>query len=377
MAVVEFFSLQRQHAELRAALELATSRVLGAGYFILGAEVERFENDFAAYLGVKHAVGVGNGLEALSLLLRALRIGSGDEVIVPGHTFIATWLAVEQVGATVVPVDVDPITYNIDPAQVRMAITSRTRAIIAVHLYGQPADMDSLAEVSKEHGIPVIEDAAQAHGATFGGRMAGGLGLAAAFSFYPTKNLGALGDGGAVTTDDAALAASIRSLRNYGSSVKYRHDELGGNSRLDELQASYLRVKLAGLDDRNEKRRDIATRYSSGLSGAPGIAVPQVAKRACSVWHQYVVRLTRRQPIQAELNRRGIQTMIHYPIPPHLQRAYAANPVSRVYLPHTERAAEQVLSLPMWPELSDAEVNGVIGAVTDAAVTVERSPAEI
>jgi dTDP-3-amino-3,4,6-trideoxy-alpha-D-glucose transaminase len=377
MAVVEFFSLQRQHAELRAALESAIARVLGAGYFILGAEVEKFEHDFAAYVGVKHAVGVGNGLEALGLLLKALRVGPGDEVIVPGHTFIATWLAAEQVGATVVPVDVDPVNYNIDPAQVRMAITSRTRAIIAVHLYGQPADMNSLDEISKEHGIPVLEDAAQAHGATLDGRKTGGLGLAAAFSFYPTKNLGALGDGGAVTTDDDALAASIRSLRNYGSSVKYRHDELGGNSRLDELQASFLNVKLAGLDDRNEKRRIIATRYSSKLSGVTGVAVPQVAKHASPVWHQYVIRLTRRAQVQAELNRRGIQTMIHYPIPPHLQRAYATNPVSRVYLPHTERAAEQVLSLPMWPELSDAEVDGVIGAVKDAVLTVEESPAEI
>ena len=277
------FSLQRQHAELRAALELATARVLGAGYFILGAEVEKFEHDFAAYVGVKHAVGVGNGLEALGLLLKALRVGPGDEVIVPGHTFIATWLAAEQVGATVVPVDVDPVNYNIDPAQVRMAITSRTRAIIAVHLYGQPAEMNSLDEISKEHGIPVLEDAAQAHGATLDGRKTGGLSLAAAFSFYPTKNLGALGDGGAVTTDDDALAASIRSLRNYGSSVKYRHDELGGNSRLDELQASFLNVKLAGLDNRNEKRRIIATRYSSKLSGVTGVAVPQVAARQSSL----------------------------------------------------------------------------------------------
>ena len=376
MVPVEFFSLQRQHAELGTALEAATARVIRRGYFILGPEVEKFETEFASYLGVKHAIGVGNGLEALSLLLRASRVGPGDEVIVPGHTFIATWLSVEDVGATVVPVDIDPATFNIDPAEVRSAITSRTRAIIAVHLYGQTANMRLLAEISKEHGIALLEDAAQAHGASFDGRKAGTLGLAAAFSFYPTKNLGALGDGGAVTTDDDALAASIRSLRNYGSSVKYCHDELGGNSRLDELQASYLSVKIAGLDDRNEKRRAVAARYSSGLSEIPRIGLPQVAKDAVSVWHQYVIRLTKRQQIQAELGRRGIQTMIHYPVPPHLQRAYAGNPVSRVYLPHTECAAEQVLSLPMWPELSDSEVDSVIDAVKDAVLTVERSPAE-
>jgi len=366
MNPVEFFSLHRQHAELRGAIEAATARVMRSGQFILGAEVERFEREFADYCGAKHAVGVGNGLEALVLILRALAIGPGDEVIVPGHTFIATWLAVEQVGATLVPVDVRPDTYNIDIARAEAAITPRTRAIIAVHLYGQPADMDSLSQLGRARQIAIIEDAAQAHGATYAGKKVGSLGSAAAFSFYPTKNLGALGDGGAVTTNDDSLAASVRALRNYGSSVKYRHDLMGGNSRLDELQAAYLNAKLAAIDVKNARRRDIAARYTERLAGMPGLIVPVVIADAHPVWHLYVVRLADRERIQKQLSRDGIQTMIHYPIPPHRQRAYAGKTASKMRLPHTEQAADQVLSLPMWPEMTDAEVDNVIDALLDA-----------
>jgi len=377
MSSVEFFSLQRQHAELYAALASAGARVIQRGHFILGAELEQFEHDFAAYCGTKHAVGVGNGLEALALILRALGVGPGDEVIVPGHTFIATWLAAEQVGASVVAVDVDPGTYNIDAIKAEAAITPRTRAIIVVHLYGQPANMSALAQMAGSRRIAIVEDAAQAHGATYDGRRVGSLGTAAAFSFYPTKNLGALGDGGAITTDDDAIAGSVRALRNYGSTVKYRHDELGGNSRLDELQASYLNVKLAVLDAKNESRRSIASRYSTAFSGTEGLGLPAVAECAGPVWHLYVVRHRRRDQLQEELHRSGIRTMIHYPMPPHRQRAYAGTTLSKLHLPHTEQAAEQVLSLPMWPELTDAEVDKVISAVLSAAKILGECPAEV
>lgn len=367
---VEFFSLRRQHAELQEALDAATSRVMGRGQFILGPELERFEQDFAAHAGVKHAIGVGNGLEALVLILRALAVGPGDEVIVPGHTFIATWLAVEEVGARVVPVDVDPETFNIDPAAVDAAITPRTRAIIVVHLYGQPAEMDAVQRIAQHRGIAIIEDAAQAHGATYKGRKAGSLGLAAAFSFYPTKNLGALGDGGAVTTDHDAVAAAVRELRNYGSSAKYRHDSLGTNSRLDELQAGYLSAKLAVLDAKNAARRAVAARYSEELGNLPGLTLPVQSAGAQSVWHLYVVRVSWRDEVQRYLSSRGIGTMVHYPTPPHLQPAYASSALAKLRLPHTERIAGEVLSLPMWPELTDSEVDRVIDAMRNAVAAV-------
>jgi dTDP-3-amino-3,4,6-trideoxy-alpha-D-glucose transaminase len=360
MQSVEFFSLQRQHAELRATLHEATNRVLGRGQFILGPELERFEQSFADYSCAKYAIGVGNGLDALVLILRSLRVGPGDEVIVPGHTFIATWLAVEQVGASVVPVDVDPDTYNISPARVREAITTRTRAIIAVHLYGQPADMQVLAELSAGYGLALIEDAAQAHGAMYKGRKVGGLATAAAFSFYPTKNLGALGDGGAVTTNDERIATFVRTFRNYGSKVKYQHDELGCNSRLDEVQAACLAAKLAVIDIKNARRREIARNYTERLSEVPGLKVPVVAPDTDPVWHLYVVELANRDAVQKRLSDNGIATMIHYPTPPHRQPAYARTALGRIHLPHTEKAAGHVLSLPMWPELTDEEITRVV-----------------
>lgn len=370
MDVVPFFSLDRQHTEIRSLLDAATARVIASGRFILGAELEKFESEFASYCDVDHAVGVGNGLEALVLILRALNVGPGDEVIVPGHTFVATWLAVRQVGATEVPVDIDPATYNIDGSAIEAAINSRTRAIIAVHLYGQTAAMDTLSRISNEYNIPIIEDAAQAHGATYQAKKAGGLGHAAAFSFYPTKNLGALGDGGAVTTDDPAIADRVRALRNYGSKVKYSHEQLGGNSRLDELQAAYLSVKLRRLDDKNARRRIIADRYTAALNDIPGLILPAILSQAQPVWHLYVVRLMARDEFQRHLSRSGIETMIHYPTPPHQQRCYADTPLSGLSLPHTECTAEQVVSLPMWPEMTDGEITQVIDAVRTAALEV-------
>jgi dTDP-3-amino-3,4,6-trideoxy-alpha-D-glucose transaminase len=360
MRSVEFFSLRRQHAECQDALEAAAARVLESGQFILGSELERFERQFAVYSGAKYAVGVGNGLDALTLSLRAHAIGPGDEVIVPAHTFIATWLAVEQTGASVVPVDIDPHTYNIDASKVIEAITPRTRAVIAVHLYGQPADMTSLIQIGDEHQLAIIEDAAQAHGATYRGRRVGSLGAASAFSFYPTKNLGALGDGGVITTNDESIAAFARKFRNYGSSEKYRHDELGYNSRLDEIQAAYLNVKLGFIEDKNMRRRAIAARYTEGLRDLPGLTLPTVAPDSQSVWHLYVVRLSKRDEVQKELAANGIRTMVHYPTPPHRQPAYEGTPLWRLSLPHAERAADQVLSLPMWPEMTDDEVDHVI-----------------
>lgn len=372
MSGVAFFSLARQHGELRQALLEATERVIRSGQLILGAELERFEAEFAAFCGVRHAIGVGNGLDALTLILRALDVVAGTEVIVPGHTFIATWLAVQQAGATIVPADIDAETCNIDVAAVEAAITPHTRAIIAVHLYGRPAAMSDLSAISQRHGIALIEDAAQAHGATYGGAMTGALGTAAAFSFYPTKNLGALGDGGAVTTNDDRLAERVRRLRNYGSLTKYRHEESGVNSRLDELQAAYLRTKLAVLASKNSRRRTIAARYNAGLCNIPGLILPLTQGPEEPVWHLYVVQTKQRDRLREALARFEIGTLIHYPVTPQRQPAYAETPISKFDLPQSDLVARQVLSLPMWPEMTDEEVDEVIHAVRDAAVDIAR-----
>jgi dTDP-4-amino-4,6-dideoxygalactose transaminase len=371
---VPFFSLESLHNELRPSLEAAFARVLANSRLILGPELAEFERAFAEYCGVKHAIGVGNGLDALTLILRALDLKPGDEVIVPGHTFIATWLAVDQAGATVVPVDVDPETFNIDPQLVRAAVTDRTRAIIAVHLYGRPADMDDLLEIATVAGVPLIEDAAQAHGARYEGRRVGGLGLAAGFSFYPTKNLGALGDGGAVTTNDDFLAERIRLLRNYGSRTKYHHEEPGTNSRLDEMQAALLLAKLPSLDEKNERRRHIARRYDEGLRNCPGLTLPRIDQGYEAVWHLYVLRATDRSALQAALERRGIATLIHYPIACHRQGAYADR-ASGADLPWSARLAGEVLSLPLWPEMEEETVDLVIEQVRAAAMESVRSSA--
>jgi dTDP-4-amino-4,6-dideoxygalactose transaminase len=318
--------------------------------------LEAFESEFAQYCEAKHCIGVGNGLEALHLLLRAYGIGAGDEVIVPSNTFIATWLAVTECGATPVPVDPNIDTHNIDPALIGNAITSRTRAIIPVHLYGQPADMDPICVLAAKHGLIVIEDAAQAQGARYKGRRAGSLGHAAATSFYPGKNLGALGDGGAVLTNDDAIAERVKQLRNYGSKIKYQHDLVGYNSRLDEMQAAFLRAKLAVLDEWNARRREIATQYSTLLAGAD-MDLPVIPEFAEPVWHLYVIRSKQRNTLKAHLDQHGVSTVIHYPIPPHRQACYQEYRGHN--LPIAVMLAEEVLSLPMSSSLEAAEVEHV------------------
>jgi len=359
---VPFLDLAAQHAQIRGEIDAAIGCVLDTGQFVLGEQTRAFEHEFAAFCGARHAVGVGNGMDALVLILRAMDIGSGDEVIVPGMTFIATWLAVSATGATPVPVDSGALGFNIDPAAIEAAITPRTRAIMVVHLYGEPADMAAVTAIAARHGLRVVEDAAQAHGATCRGRRAGALGDAAGFSFYPGKNLGALGDGGAVVTDDDRLAARVRALRNYGSTRKYEHDEQGVNSRLDELQAAVLRVKLRYLDGWNARRREVAALYDQLLDGS-GLVLPEPAADCTSAWHLYVVRSTARDALCARLAAVGIDTVIHYPKPPHQQPAYAGHAVTATHLPRTEQLHREVLSLPMGPTLSAADVERVSSAV--------------
>ncbi|MEJ5378461.1 MAG: DegT/DnrJ/EryC1/StrS family aminotransferase [bacterium] len=358
---VEFLDLKRAYQELKKGLDEAYRKVMESGSYILGSEVDQFEREFAAYCGVRHCIGVGNGLEALHLILRAYEIGPGDEVIVPSNTYIATWLAVTYAGAIPVPVEPDERTYNIDPSRILQALTKRTRAIIAVQLYGHTADMDPIKEIALRHGIKVIEDAAQAHGARYKGARAGSLGDAAGFSFYPGKNLGAFGDGGAVTTNDDSLANRIRALRNYGSHTKYYNDYKGFNSRLDELQAAFLRVKLRKLDEWNERRAKIAAKYLDGLSDISGLTLPHVPNWAEPVWHLFVVRTERRDLFQKHLADAGIGTLIHYPVPPHKQKAYRE--MNSLSFPISERIHNEVLSLPMGPHMNKNEVDRVIESV--------------
>jgi dTDP-4-amino-4,6-dideoxygalactose transaminase len=361
---VPFLDLKAPYAELREEFDAAFRRVAESGWFILGSEVEAFESEFAAYCGARHCVGVANGLDALHLILRAMDVGAGDEVIVPSNTYIATWLAVSNVGATPVPVEPDKRTYNLDPARLEEAITPRTKAIMPVHLYGQTADMDAINEIASAYGIKVIEDAAQAHGARYKGRRAGTLADAAGFSFYPGKNLGAMGDGGAVTTDDDALAARLRVLRNYGSQIKYYNEVKGLNSRLDELQAAMLRAKLTRLDEWNERRKRVAADYLHSLEGAPDLVLPYVPPYADPVWHLFVVRHGERDELQQHLSRAGVGTLIHYPLPPHLQEAYAELGYASNSFPVAEDMARAVLSLPMGPHLSAEEVSQVTSALS-------------
>jgi dTDP-4-amino-4,6-dideoxygalactose transaminase len=362
---VPFLDLRAAVDELRDEIDSAVNRVLSSGYYILGPEVDSFEREFAAYCESDHAVGVADGLDALHLVLRAWDIGPGEEVIVPSNTYIATWLAVSQCGATPVAVEPDPSTHNIDAARIEAAITDRTRAIIPVHLYGQPADLDAIRAIARAHGLKILEDAAQAHGARYRGRRIGGDGDAAAWSFYPGKNLGALGDGGAVTTNDPQLADRLRVLRNYGSRVKYVNDIQGFNSRLDPLQAAMLSVKLRRLDDWNERRRRIAQRYLSELADT-GLGLPGVPDWAEPVWHLFVVRHPERDEIQRLLADAGIGTLIHYPVPPLLQLAYRGHQQAGAGLPLAEQLAREVLSLPIGPHLSDHEADSVIEAVRRA-----------
>lgn len=357
---VPFLDLGRMHQEIREPLEAAFRRVMDSGWFSMGCELEAFESEFAQYCGVKHCIGVGNGLDALHLLLRAYGLGAGDEVLVPSNTFIATWLAVSRCGATPVPVEPCEATHNIDSAALSAAITPRTRAIIPVHLYGQPADMDAINAIAGRHDLVVIEDAAQAQGALYKGRRAGSLAHAAGTSFYPGKNLGALGDAGAVLTNDAAVADKVRLLRNYGSRVKYRHEEQGYNSRMDEMQAAFLRAKLACLDDWNGRRRRIADQYTRGLQGLD-LGLPWTPEWAGPVWHLYVVRSRQRDTLRLHLERRGISTVIHYPVPPHHQPCYREYSGHR--LPIAEKLAKEVISLPLSPCMKEEEVALVVSAL--------------
>jgi len=360
---IPFLDLKAINLTHEAELKAAFERVLHSGWYILGEEVNAFEREFSAYCQTKHTIGISNGLDALHLILRGYGIGAGDEVIVPSNTYIATWLAVTYAGATPIPVEPVDATYNIDPAKIEAAITPRTRAIIAVHLYGQPADMDVIMAIADKYGLKVIEDAAQAHGATYKGRKAGGLGHAAGFSFYPGKNLGALGDAGAITTNDDALADKVRVLLNYGSRVKYHNEVQGFNCRLDELQAAFLRVKLPYLDAETNRRREIAAQYQKGLEGL-SLALPKVMSDCCPVWHLYVVRSPKRDSLQKALTAHNIGTMIHYPIPPHLQTAYVELEYSQGSFPLAECIHQQVLSLPIGPTMTDNQVQAVIDAVT-------------
>ena len=352
--MIPFLDLGRGHEPIRSLLDEAYHRVMNSGWFIMGPELEAFETEFAGYCGVKHCVGLGNGLDAIRLLLMAYGISAGDEVIVPSNTFIATWLAVTQCGATPVPVEPKLSTFNMDPEFIEAAITPRTKAIIPVHLYGQPADMDAVNAIADRHKLIVIEDAAQAHGALYKGRKVGSLGAGAAFSFYPGKNLGALGDAGAAVTDSDDVAKYLKQIRNYGSSVKYTHDLPGLNSRLDELQAAFLRVKLSKLDGWNEQRRRIAGAYSSLLAGC-SVGLPEVLEGTDPVWHLFVIRTQRRDELQSFLGNHGIGTVIHYPRAPHHQACYMQFGDHR--LPMAEQLASTVLSLPMFPRLQEREIS--------------------
>ena len=348
---IPFLDLSAGYRELKRDIDAAVARVLAAGYYIGGPEVEAFESEFSIYCGATHAVGVANGLDALHLALRAMEVGPGDEVIVPSNTYIATWLAVSQCGATPVPVEPNARTYNIDPARIEAAITPRTRVILPVHLYGQPADMDPILAIARKHGLKVLEDGAQAHGARYKGQRLGAHGDAVAWSFYPGKNLGAMGDGGAVTTNNAQLADRIRVLRNYGSRVKYVNEVQGFNSRLDPIQAAILRVKLAHLDEWNARRGKIAEIYQQDLANCE-MTLPFVPDWAEPVWHLYVVQHPQRDDFIKQMSVAGIGTLIHYPIPPHLQQAYASASWVKKPLSLAERMANQVVSLPIGPHLS-------------------------
>jgi dTDP-4-amino-4,6-dideoxygalactose transaminase len=360
---VPFLEPRAGYLELRDELDAAYQRVMGSGRYILGAELERFEESFAAFCGAPAAVGVANGLDALALALAAAGIGPGDEVIVPAQTFVASWLAVSRVGAVPVPVDVDPATVTLDAHAAAAAVGPRTAALMPVHLYGHPADMDAICELARRHGLFVLEDAAQAHGALLHGRRAGALGDAAGFSFYPGKNLGAFGDGGGVT-GGRELCATVRSLQNYGSTERYAHDDVRGvNSRLDPLQAAFLGVKLTRLERWNARRREIAERYRDALTAAPEIALPCVADGVEPVWHLFVVRHPERDALARFLGERGIGTLVHYPTPPHLTPAYAHLGCGPGAFPEAEAAARTCLSLPIGPHLSDEQVDRVIDAV--------------
>jgi len=362
MITIPFLELRKTYEELKTELDLAVHRVMNSGWYIQGEELEAFESEFAEYCCTKYCIGVGNGLDALHLILRAYAIGPGDEVIVPSHTFIATWLAVTYAGAKLIPIDIsNDNTYTINTELIEAAITKKTKAIIPVHLYGRVADMSPIMHIASKYGLKVIEDAAQAHGARYHGQRAGSIGDAAAFSFYPGKNLGAFGDGGAITTNDAELASKLFSMRNYGSSTKYVHDVLGLNSRLDPIQAVVLRVKLKCLDKWNSRRLSLAACYHQQLSKS-NVVLPTESDGFESAYHLFVIRTHHRDLLQSKLKEVGIDTLIHYPIPPHKQGAYAS--MKDFSLPVAELLSREVLSLPMGPHLTNNEAHEVAKNIT-------------
>ena len=363
-AKVPFVDLRAQHRAIAAEVDAAIERVTSEADFILGADVAAFESEFAAYCESGHTVGLDSGMSALELGMRAMGIGPGDEVITPAGSFIASSSAISFTGATPVWVDVQPDTYNVDPERIEAAITRRTKAIMVVHLYGQPAEMDRIFDVASRHGLPVIEDACQSHGARYKGRRTGSMGLFAAFSFYPSKNLGAYGDAGALTTNDPELAEKVRMMRNYGQRSKYEHVYLAWNRRLDTLQAAVLRVKLRRLDSWNTSRRRIASLYDELLAGS-GVITPPARIDVEHVYHLYVIQTDQRDRLQAALAADGISTGIHYPVPIHLQPAYASSGVGPGRFPVTELAAGRVLSLPMYPELEADDVHRIAAAIRD------------
>lgn len=359
MTKVPFVDLKMQQRQLSAELQAAFTRVLQNASFVLGPEVDAFEKAFASYLGSQHCIAVNTGTAALHLTLLGLGIGSGDEVITVPHTFIATAEAISAVGARPVFVDVDPDSYNMSPARLEKAITPRTRAIIPVHLYGQPADFDALNAIAIRHGIPIIEDACQAHGAEYKGRKAGSIGRAGCFSFYPSKNLGCCGEGGAVVTNDPALAQQVRMLRDHGSKHKYEHQVPGYNFRLEGLQGAFLNVKLKYLDGWNDQRRAVAARYRQVLENAP-LILPREMTNSRHVYHLYVVQTDQREALREHLSKRGIETGLHYPMPLHLQEAYRHLGYSRGDFPVSERVAEHGMSLPIYGEM-ETEAADVVG----------------
>ncbi|MET0333480.1 MAG: DegT/DnrJ/EryC1/StrS family aminotransferase [Rhizobacter sp.] len=368
---VPFLDLKAIQMTQRDELRAAFDRVLDSGWYVLGQEVTKFESEYAAWCGASECVGVANGLDALVLALRAMDVNPGDEVIVPSNTYIATWLAVSHIGAVPVPVEPDPLTFNLDPARIEAAITPRTKVILPVHLYGQAAEMEPIIAIARMHGLRVLEDGAQAHGARYRGQRVGAHGDAVAWSFYPGKNLGALGDGGAVTTSDPAIADRLRVMRNYGSRVKYHNEIIGYNSRLDELQAALLRTKLPVLQAQNERRAAIAQRYLQGLAGLD-LVLPFVPPGHAPVWHLFVVRHPQRDALAQGLAALGVHTMIHYPVAPHLQPAYASLGLAAGSLPISEAMHTQVLSLPIGPTQTDAQTEQVIAAVHEVSAQLHK-----
>jgi dTDP-3-amino-3,4,6-trideoxy-alpha-D-glucose transaminase len=362
---VPFLDLKAQYQLLKPEMDKTVIAVLESGGFILGEQLEKFEGLFANYLGCRYAVGVSSGLDALRLTLEALNIGSGDEVILPANTFIATAFAVSSVNARPVLVDIDPQSFNIDPNLIEKAITKSTRAIMPVHLYGQPAEMDRVLDIARRHHLFVIEDACQSHGARYKGKRTGTLGDIGCFSFYPGKNLGAYGDGGAVVTDDQKLAERVARLRNYGQQAKYHHNEKGWNARLDTIQAAVLSLKLKYLADWNRKRLAHAIYYNEQLKKIADVQLPEIQPDRDHVFHLYVIRSKKRDKLQDFLNRRKVSTLIHYPVPIHLQKAYAELGYKTGDFPNTERAAAEILSLPMYPELQPSQLDHVVKAITD------------